>query len=43
MDAEWADSVRTVCEWSIDPWSAPGADLMDPDLLEPVGDVSYLA
>ena len=40
MDAEWADSVRTVCGWSIDPWSAPDSDLMDPDDLEPVGEVS---
>ena len=40
MDAEWAGAVRTVCGWSNDPWSAPGADLVDPDILEPVREVS---
>ena len=39
MDYDWADSVRTVCQWTIDPWSAPGIELIDPDLVEPVGEV----
>jgi len=38
MDYDWADSVKEVCSWTIDPWLAPGIELMDPDLVEPVGE-----
>jgi len=36
MDQEWANAVNNVCTWSINPWLAPGADLVDQSLLKPV-------
>lgn len=33
---EWAASVKNVCEWSNDPWSAPGSDRIDQSILKPV-------
>ncbi|XP_064647154.1 uncharacterized protein LOC135499995 [Lineus longissimus] len=36
MDYEWASSVKDVCTWANNPWSAPGADKVAPSILKPV-------
>lgn len=33
---EWAASVKNVCEWANNPWSAPGSHLIDQSILKPV-------
>jgi len=36
QDREWAGAVKNVCTWANNPFSAPGADQIDPGLLRPV-------
>ncbi|KAI8483573.1 hypothetical protein Bbelb_386660, partial [Branchiostoma belcheri] len=36
MDQEWGRSVQNVCNWAVNPWSAPGAGDVDPAILQPV-------
>ncbi|XP_077988193.1 uncharacterized protein LOC144442692 [Glandiceps talaboti] len=38
QDQEWAGSVKDVCDYSVDPWSAPGSDLIDQSILKPVNE-----
>ena len=37
---DWAASVNTACQWSVDPTIADGAELVDPEQLIPVSFVS---